>query len=609
MSQKNIRNFCIIAHIDHGKSTLADRFLEITNTLAKRDMKHAQLLDTMELEQERGITIKLQPVRMDYEHNGEKYILNLIDTPGHVDFSYEVSRSLAACEGAVLVVDATQGIEAQTLANCYMAIDHNLEIIPVLNKIDLPSADVAGRSQEIEDALGISKEGILAVSAKEGTNVDKLLAQIIEKVPPPVEASDDDELKALIFDSVYDLYKGVVIFVRLTSGSVKRGDKVYFLNTKKQIEVLEVGYFKPKYSPCEVLHPGEVGYIVTGLKGVREARVGDTVWKQGRTPVEMSAAKPLPGYNVVRPFVFAGVFSTDADDYGLLRDALEKLRLNDSALSFEPENSGALGHGFRCGFLGLLHMEIVQERLEREYDLDLIVTAPSVSYIVVDKHGEEKMISSPADLPDPTLIEAIKEPWVKVEILVPKDHVGAVMTLCSEKRGVSKNMQFLDTNRVLMIFELPLASIVIDFYDQLKSMTSGYASMNYEYLDYREGDLVKLDILVAGEKVDALSLIVHRDNAFYVGRDLTSRLKELIPRANFVIAIQASVGSRVVARETISAFRKDVTAGLYGGDVSRKNKLLKKQKAGKKRMKMMGKVEIPQEAFLAVLKREGKGSK
>lgn len=609
MSQKNIRNFCIIAHIDHGKSTLADRFLEITNTLAKRDMKHAQLLDTMDLEQERGITIKLQPVRMDYEHNGEKYILNLIDTPGHVDFSYEVSRSLAACEGAVLVVDATQGIEAQTLANCYMAIDHNLEIIPVLNKIDLPSADVAGRSQEIEDALGISKEGILAVSAKEGTNVDKLLAQIIEKVPPPVEASDDDELKALIFDSVYDLYKGVVIFVRLTSGSVKRGDKVYFLNTKKQIEVLEVGYFKPKYSPCEVLHPGEVGYIVTGLKSVREARVGDTVWKQGRTPVELDAAKPLPGYNVVRPFVFAGVFSTDADDYGLLRDALEKLRLNDSALSFEPENSGALGHGFRCGFLGLLHMEIVQERLEREYDLDLIVTAPSVSYIVVDKHGEEKMISSPADLPDPTLIEAIKEPWVKVEILVPKDHVGAVMTLCSEKRGVSKNMQFLDTNRVLMIFELPLASIVIDFYDQLKSMTSGYASMNYEYLDYREGDLVKLDILVAGEKVDALSLIVHRDNAFYVGRDLTSRLKELIPRANFVIAIQASVGSRVVARETISAFRKDVTAGLYGGDVSRKNKLLKKQKAGKKRMKMMGKVEIPQEAFLAVLKREGKGSK
>lgn len=609
MSQKNIRNFCIIAHIDHGKSTLADRFLEITNTLAKRDMKHAQHLDTMELEQERGITIKLQPVRMDYEHNGEKYILNLIDTPGHVDFSYEVSRSLAACEGAVLVVDATQGIEAQTLANCYMAIDHNLEIIPVLNKIDLPSADVAGRSQEIEDALGISKEGILAVSAKEGTNVDKLLAQIIEKVPPPVEASDDDELKALIFDSVYDLYKGVVIFVRLTSGSVKRGDKVYFLNTKKQIEVLEVGYFKPKYSPCEILHAGEVGYIVTGLKGVREARVGDTVWKQGRTPVEMSAAKPLPGYNVVRPFVFAGVFSTDADDYGLLRDALEKLRLNDSSLSFEPENSGALGHGFRCGFLGLLHMEIVQERLEREYDLDLIVTAPSVSYIVISNDGTEKLISSPADLPDPATIQAIKEPWVKVEILVPKDHVGAVMTLCSEKRGVSKNMQFLDTNRVLMIFELPLASIVIDFYDQLKSMTSGYASMNYEYLDYRLGELVKLDILVAGEKVDALSLIVHKDNAFYVGRDLTSRLKELIPRANFVIAIQASVGARVVARETISAFRKDVTAGLYGGDVSRKNKLLKKQKAGKKRMKMMGKVEIPQEAFLAVLKREGKSSK
>lgn len=603
MNQKNIRNFCIIAHIDHGKSTLADRFLEITSTVEKRDMKHGQHLDTMDLEQERGITIKLQPVRMDWEFEGEKYILNLIDTPGHVDFSYEVSRSLAACEGAILVVDATQGIEAQTLANCYMALDHGLEIVPVLNKIDLPSADVEKRAHELEAVLGIPKEEIVAVSAKEGTNVSKVLERVIKMVPPPKESSEDDELKALIFDSVYDSYKGVVTYVRLESGSVKKGDTVYFLNTKKQIEVLEVGYFKPKYLPASKLLPGEVGYVVTGLKSVREARVGDTIWQAGKSGVAVQSAKALEGYSVVRPFVFAGIFCTDGDDYPLLRDALEKLQINDSALSFEPEQSGALGHGFRCGFLGLLHMEIVQERLEREYNLDLIITAPSVSYIVVTNDGE-KLISSPADLPDLSKVNAIKEPWVKVEILVPKDYVGAIMTLCNEKRGISKNMQYLDENRVLMVFEMPLASIVVDFYDSLKSVSSGYASMNYEYLDYREGDLVKMDILVAGEKIDALSLILHRQSAFYVGSALTKKLKELIPKHQFVVPIQAAIGAKVIARESISAFRKDVTAGLYGGDVSRKNKVLQKQKKGKKRMKMMGKVELPQEAFLAVLKKD-----
>lgn len=606
MKRTNIRNFCIIAHIDHGKSTLADRFLEVTKTIDKRDMKHGQMLDTMELEQERGITIKLQPVRMDWEFEGEKYILNLIDTPGHVDFSYEVSRSLAACDGAILVVDATQGIEAQTLANCYMAIDNNLEIIPVLNKIDLPSADVDRRALEIENALGIPKEDIIAVSAKEGTNVEALLARIVEKIPPPRDASDEGELKALVFDSVYDTYKGVVSYLKLDSGSLKRGDVVHFLNTRKQIDVLEVGYFKPKYVPCDVLHAGEVGYLVTGLKSVRDARVGDTVWKAGDSEVALAYANPLPGYSVVKPFVFAGVFSTDADDYPLLRDALDKLKMNDSALSFEPEHSGALGHGFRCGFLGLLHMEIVQERLEREYDLSLIVTAPSVSYVLKMNDGTDKAISSPSGLPDPVYVREVQEPWIKVEILVPKDYVGSVMTLCSEKRGISKDVQYLDMDRVLMTFELPLASIVIDFYDRLKSVSSGYASMNYEYLNYRAGDLVKLDILIASEKVDALSLIIHRDDAFYIGRDLTKKLKDIIPRANFVIAIQAAIGAKVVARETISAYRKDVTAGLYGGDITRKRKVLEKQKKGKKRMKMVGKVELPQEAFLAVLKRDKK---
>ncbi len=608
MDQNLIRNFCIIAHIDHGKSTLADRFLEISHTLEGRDMKHGQMLDTMDLEQERGITIKLQPVRMNWNYKDQEYVLNLIDTPGHVDFSYEVSRSLAACEGAILVVDATQGIEAQTLANCYMALEHDLEIIPVLNKIDLPSADVPGRSQELVDALGIDPDEIIAVSAKEGTNVEQVLDRVIEKVPAPPDLMVGEELKALVFDSVYDPYKGVVAYLRLQSGELTKGDKVYFLNTKKEVEVLEIGHFKPHHVPCKKLESGEVGYLVTGLKSVREARVGDTVWSPGKKRVELNDAKPLSGYEVVRPFVFAGIFCTDADDYSVLRDALDKLQLNDSAISFEPENSGALGHGFRCGFLGLLHMEIVQERLEREYDLDLIITAPSVSYIVTTTDGEEFEVSSPANLPDPSKIEALQEPWVKLEVLAPKDYVGAVMTLCTEKRGISKNIEYLDMNRVLLNFEMPLASIVVDFYDSLKAATSGYASMNYEYLDYREEKLVKLDIMVAGDTVDALSMIVHRDDSFYVGRDITKRLKDLIPRAQFPIPIQAAIGGKIIARETIPAYRKDVTAKLYGGDVSRKKKLLQKQKAGKKRMKMMGKVEMPQEAFLAVLRRDNSGA-
>lgn len=599
----NIRNFCIIAHIDHGKSTLADRLIEVTSTLSKREMKHDQMLDTMELEQERGITIKLQPVRMDWQHEGQNYQLNLIDTPGHVDFTYEVSRSLAACEGAVLVVDATQGIQAQTLANCYLALEHDLEIIPVLNKIDLPSADVEKVGAEIEQALGIPREEIISISAKEGTNVEKVLEAVVQRIPAPKVGQSGEETKALIFDSVYDPYKGVVAYIRVVSGEIKKGNKVYFLNTKKDIEVLEVGCFRPHYEKTDKLGTGEVGYLVTGLKTVREARVGDTIWKAGSQNKDLAAVEPLQGYSEVKPFVFASIFCVDGDDYPLLRTALEKLQINDAALSFEPENSGALGHGFRCGFLGLLHLEIVQERLEREYDLNLIVTAPSVSYIVADKKGEEHLIKNPAEFPDPAIIEDVKEPWVRLELLTPKDYVGGILNLCQEKRGIQKNLQYIEEDRVVITVEIPLASIVIDFYDQLKSITSGYASMNYEYLEYRSGNLVKMDILIAGEKVEALAQILHRDNAFYVGRSLTKKLKDLIPKAQFEIAIQASIGSKIIARETLGALRKDVTAKLYGGDRSRKDKLLKKQKAGKKRMKMVGRVELPQKAFLAILQK------
>ena len=603
-SIQHIRNFCIIAHIDHGKSTLADRFLEVTHTVNKRDMKHGQLLDTMDIEQERGITIKLQPVRMNWKHNGEDYILNLIDTPGHVDFSYEVSRSLAACEGAILVIDATQGIQAQTLANCYMAIDHNLEIIPVLNKIDLPSSDVERVSHEVENALGIPKEEMICVSAKEGTNIEEVIKAVIERVPPPKESSEDGEFKALIFDSVYDSYKGVVAYIRVMSGGIKKGQSAFLLHTKKQIEVMECGYFKPKYQPAEDLKSGEVGYIVTGLKTVAEARVGDTIWVSGKEKTNFEDATPLAGYAEVKPYVFAGIFCVDGDDYPLLRDALEKLQINDAALSFVPEQSGALGFGFRCGFLGMLHLEIVQERLEREYDLSLITTAPSVSYIAVKSKGEEEFISSPASLPPPATLSAIKEPWMKLEILTPKEYVGGIMKLVQDRRGMNKDMQYIDETRVILTFEIPLASIVIDFYDALKSATAGYASMNYEFLGYREEDLVKLDVLVGGKPVEALSVIVHRSESYHTGVRMTKKLKELIPKTQFEIPIQAAIGAKIIARETISALRKDVTAKLYGGDRTRKDKLLKKQKEGKKRMKKVGNVDIPQEAFLTILKRD-----
>ena len=600
---EKIRNFCIIAHIDHGKSTLADRLIEITGTIDKRDMKHAQMLDTMELEQERGITIKLQPVRM----NWKGHQLNLIDTPGHADFQYEVSRSLKACEGALLVIDASQGIEAQTLANVYLALDANLKLIPVLNKIDLPASDPERILDELERVLSIPREEAILVSAKEGTNVDTVLDAVIARIPAPERApavdADVDELKALIFDSVFDNYRGVVVYVRVFSGSIRKGDTVHLLESGASCTVLEVGCFKPKYSPTDCIHTGEIGYIITGFKSVREARVGDTVWKSGMRKKLPTEALALAGYKTVPPFVFAGVFATDADDYPALREALEKLSLNDASLTFEPEQSTALGFGFRCGFLGLLHMDIVQERLEREYDLDLIVTAPTVQYEVV-KHGVVLPIHNPSELPEAGTYEEIREPWVRTEIVVPKQYLGGVLELVTKRRGVQKNLTFLDAERTLVTYELPLASIVTDFYDKLKSITSGYASLSYEHLDFRAEHLVRLDVLVAGERVDALSFITHSSDAEYIGRRLCEKLKDIIPKQLFTVPIQAAIGARIVARETISAYRKDVTGYLYGGDVTRKNKLLDKQKKGKKRMKQFGTVTLPQEAFLTLLKRE-----
>ena len=601
---ENIRNFCIIAHIDHGKSTLADRFLEVTSTLTKREMKHGQMLDTMELEQERGITIKLQPVRMNWVEDGKTYEFNLIDTPGHVDFSYEVSRSLAACEGAVLVVDASQGIQAQTLANCYMALEHDLQIIPVLNKIDLPAADVEKCSREIENTLGIPKEDIICISAKEGTNVEMVLSRVVEKIPAPKSTGEPRETKALVFDSVYDPYKGIVAYVRLMQGCLKRGDKIKFLNTKAETEVTEVGCFRPKYEAMDSISSGEVGYVVTGMKSVADAPVGDTIWRRDKGGLDSTGIKALPGYSKVTPFVFAGLFCVEGEDYPLLRDALDKLSLNDSALTFEPEQSGALGYGFRCGFLGLLHLDIVQERLEREYNLDLIVTAPSVSYEIKKSDGEVILISNPSELPESNYIDEIREPWVRVEVLVPQEYIGSIMKLLQDRRGVSSDMQYLDENRVNVIYEIPLASIVVDFYDKLKSISSGYASLSYEFLDFRQGDLVKLDMMVNHEVIDALSIMIHRQEARTHGILVCKRLKDIIPRAQFEIPIQSAIGSKVISRETIPAMRKDVTAKLYGGDVSRKNKLLKKQKKGKKRLKMFGSVEVPQKAFLAVLKKD-----
>ena len=601
---ENIRNFCIIAHIDHGKSTLADRFLELTGTVDKRDMKHGQHLDTMDLEQERGITIKLQPVRMDYKG----YILNLIDTPGHVDFSYEVSRSLAACEGAILVVDATQGIQAQTLANLYMAMEHDLKIIPVINKIDMPAADPEKIKDEIENILAIPREEVIEVSAKTGQNVEYLLETIIEQIPSPTEGgirkrlkiTSDDEAKALVFDSVYDTYRGVVSYVRMVSGTFKKGEKLRFLNAKTEIEVSDIGYFRPSYESQKELKPGEVGFVVTGLKSVGEASVGDTLWK-GKDP---DGVEPLPGYKTVIPMVYAGIYCIEGDDYPQLRDSLEKLSLNDAALIYEPDQSQSLGSGFRCGFLGLLHMDIVQERLEREYDMDIITTAPSVSYIIKMKDGSEITISSPMELPDRSGIETIAEPWVKLEIVCPKDMVGDVMKIVQDRRGFHKNITYMDADRTLVLFEMPLATLIIDFYDALKSVSSGYASMNYEFIEYKIDNLIKLDILVARDVVEGLSVMCHKIEAQNLGSKLCKKLKNIIPRANFAIAIQAAIGGKIIARETISAYRKDVTAGLYGGDVTRKNKLLKKQKKGKKRMKQMGNVFFPQEAFQAILKKD-----
>ncbi len=570
-----------------------------------------QLLDTMDLERERGITIKLQPVRMKWKHTQ----LNLIDTPGHVDFSYEVSRSLAACEGAVLVVDATQGIEAQTLANVFLALEHGLTIIPVLNKIDLPAAEPERRAMEIEKLLGFPAEDILQVSGKEGTGVPALLDRIIERVPLPdkneVFGNDENvftegETKALIFDSTFDSYRGVVSSVRVFQGEIKKGDKLKLLKTGKQIEAIEVGFLNPQYSPTPSIKEGEVGYVVTGLKNVVDAKVGETLWQPSPNPSPREgniSPMPLPGYKEVTPFVFAGIYPTSGDDFSLLRKALEKLSLNDASLQFIPEHSGALGHGFRVGFLGLLHLDIVQERLEREFDIDMLVTAPSVSYEIVLSDKTTKMISNPGELPEAGHYLEIREPWMKITILTPSEFVGAIMELCAQRRGISKNMQYTDPTRVELFFEIPLSSIITDFYDDLKSLTSGYASMSYEPIGLRTDELVRLDILVAGDRVDALSQIVHKEGAYNIGLAWCQRLKEIIPKAQFAIAIQATIGARILARTTISAMRKDVTAKLYGGDVTRKNKLLKKQKKGKKRMKQFGKVTIPQDAFFAMMKK------
>ncbi len=600
---KNIRNFCIIAHIDHGKSTLADRLMEITGTVSSRDVK-GQMLDTMELEQERGITIKLQPVRMTWKETQ----INLIDTPGHVDFSYEVSRSLAACEGAILVVDATQGIEAQTLANVFLAMEHGLTIIPVLNKIDLPAAEPEKRAQEIETVLGFPADEIISVSAKEGTNVDTLLDLIIKKVPSPehnqvfLEAEEifgeDGKTKALIFDSTFDTYRGVVTSVRVFQGQINKGDKLRLVKTGRNIDALEVGFLSPQYTPAKSINLGEVGYIVTGLKNVVDARVGDTICH-----AKEEKPKELPGYSEVTPFVYAGIYPNSADDFPILRKALEKLALNDASLKYEPENSGALGHGFRAGFLGLLHLDIVQERLEREFDLDIMITAPSVSYEIVSKKGTVTPIANPAELPEGGEYEEIREPWMKINVLCPSDQVGGIMKLCTDRRGLNTNLQYTSSDRVELTFEIPLASIVTDFYDDLKSISSGYASMSYEPIGLRAGNLARLDILVAGDRVDALSQIIHKDDAHHIGIKWCEKLKAIIPKAQFAIAIQAAIGAKIVARETISAMRKDVTAGLYGGDVSRKKKVLKKQKEGKKRLKQFGAVTIPQDAFFAMMKK------
>ncbi|MBE9207855.1 elongation factor 4 [Nostoc sp. LEGE 06077] len=591
-----IRNFCIIAHIDHGKSTLADRLLQATGTVDVRQMKE-QFLDNMDLERERGITIKLQAARMDYKaKDGQQYVLNLIDTPGHVDFSYEVSRSLAACEGALLVVDASQGVEAQTLANVYLALEHNLEIIPVLNKIDLPGAEPERVIGEIEEIIGLDCSGAILASAKEGIGIEEILETIVERVPPAPD-NVDQRLRALIFDSYYDSYRGVIVYFRVMDGRVKKGDRVYLMASGKEYEIDELGVLSPTQKQVDELHAGEVGYFAAAIKAVADARVGDTI-----TLSNAKAAEPLPGYTEANPMVFCGMFPIDADQFEDLREALEKLRLNDAALHYEPETSSAMGFGFRCGFLGLLHMEIVQERLEREYDLDLIITAPSVVYRVTTLKGEELYIDNPSHLPEPNAREKIEEPYVKVEMITPETYVGTLMELSQNRRGIFKDMKYLTQGRTTLTYELPLAEVVTDFFDQMKSRSRGYASMEYHLIGYRENPLVKLDIMINGDPVDSLAMIVHRDKAYNVGRSMAEKLKELIPRHQFKVPIQASIGSKVIASEHIPALRKDVLAKCYGGDISRKKKLLQKQAKGKKRMKAVGTVDVPQEAFMAVLR-------
>lgn len=598
MSTKHIRNFCIIAHIDHGKSTIADRLIEYTGTLQKREME-AQVLDSMDLERERGITIKAQSVRILYKaHDDEEYILNLIDTPGHVDFSYEVSRSLAACEGALLVVDAAQGVEAQTLANVYLALEHDLEIIPVINKIDLPSADPDRVKQEIEDIIGLDASEAVLCSAKSGIGIPDILEAIVNKVPAPPDKSNEST-RALIFDSRFDSYKGAIAYVRVKEGSIKAKDTIRMMHDKKDFDVTELGIFTPNLVPVQELPCGSVGCIAASIKNVADCHVGDTV-----TLADNPAPEPLPGYRKAVSMVYCGLYPTDSKDYENLRDALEKLQLNDAALEYEAETSLALGFGFRCGFLGLLHMDVIQERLEREYNLSLITTAPSVNYKVYKTNGEMIEVDNPAKLPPPTEIDYIEEPYVKATTIVPKDFVGTIMELSQDKRGEYQSMEYLDETRVSVVYHLPLSEIIYDYFDKLKSATKGYASLDYELIGYKQSPMVKMDILLNGDPVDALSIIVHKDRAATRGRALAEKLKELIPRQMFEIPIQAAVGTKIVARETVKAWRKDVLAKCYGGDISRKRKLLEKQKAGKKRMKSVGSVEIPQEAFMAILKVE-----
>ena len=595
MNLDHIRNFCIVAHIDHGKSTLADRLIEATGMLQKREMKE-QVLDTLDLERERGITIKLNAVRMSYKaKDGSSYELNLIDTPGHVDFTYEVSRSLAACEGAILVVDASQGIQAQTLSNLFLALDAGLEIIPVLNKIDLPGAEPDKRKQEVHDLLGVDPDDILLVSAKEGLGIPELLEQIVKRVPAP-KGDASGPLRALIYDSYYDRYRGAIPSVRVVDGTIRVGTKITFGASESVYEVAEVGYNQLRQVKTDELGPGEVGYVVANVRSVKETRAGDTIFDATNR-----APQALPGYRDVRSFVFAGIYPTDTQNYETLRDALEKLQLNDASLHYEPETSTALGFGFRCGFLGLLHMEIVQERLEREYELDLVTTVPSVEYKVYRTDGQMQLIENPSLMPPSTVIDYVEEPYVKARIMAPSDYIGPIMTLGTERRGVYKNMTYLDQTRVEFDWEFPLAEIILDFFDRLKTISRGYASLDYEMLEYRQSDLVKLDMLINGDPVDAFSVIIHRDKAYEWGRKIADKLKELIPRQLFEVAIQAAIGQKVIARTTVKPLRKDVLAKCYGGDITRKRKLLEKQKEGKKRMKQVGAVEIPQEAFLAVL--------